>query len=90
MSSEILSRLEGKFEPRDAWKHNINVVLQAIKSREGGYPTRDMAADHEEANSSSEPLPAKRQRRYNLILSCLNVIYVVNLEFGVLLSFMVD
>ena len=46
--------------------------------------------DFEEASTSSQPPPAKRQCRYNFILSCLNVIYVVNLEFGVLLRFMVD
>ena len=36
----------------------------------------------EEASTSSRPPPAERQRMYNLILSCLNVIYVVYLELG--------
>ena len=50
----------------------------------------DMDADVEETSTSSQPPLAKRQGKYNFILSCLNVIYVVNLEFGVLLRFMVD
>ena len=64
------------------------VVLH--QSCEGGHPTRDMDADIEEAGTSSQPPPAKRQQRYTLIHSCLNAIYLMNLEFGDILRFMVD
>ena len=57
---------------------------------EGGHPTRDMAVDVEEANTSSQPLPARRQQRYNFIDSWLNATYLVDLKVGITLRFMVD